>query len=147
MRLQNNANQMKDEEPETRINDYIEIKRRIDLFTYKWDKILWIKKYVEDYDKEPDKEEVAKEQELSESVAEVYLQYYHDIDRHKKKDLDELLLDFNVYEDAVIWWFKVIQLLKTYPSKSLWLIFEKVAEYTPGTVAIALLEEYKYDLT
>ena len=38
----------------------------------------------------------------------------------QKKDLMELLLDLNVRDDAVIWWNEIVNALKTYPSKSLW---------------------------
>ena len=141
------ANEIKDTEPDTTIDDYVEMKRRINLFIEKWDKILWIQQYFENNNQVPSSEQVAEELELSDSVATVYIQYYHSLERIKKKDLNELLLDFNVYDDAVIWWFIIISSLKTYPSKSLWLLFGKVAEITPGTVAIELLEKYKYDLT
>ena len=134
-------------EPETKINDYMEMKRRIKLFVEKWDRILWIEHYEENNNKLPSETEVVEELELSRSVAQVYLEYYEHIESHKTKDLDELILEFNVYNDVIIWWFEIMSLLKQYPSKSLWLIFEKVAEITPARVSIALLEEYQYDLT
>ena len=136
-----------EDDTETTINDLIEIKRRIKLFIDKWDKILWIDHYVETNNKIPSKDVVSEELGLSVSVASVYIEYYHNRQRFKMKDLAELLLDFNVYNDAVIWWFIIISSLKTYPSKSMWLIFGKVAEFTPGAVAIELLEKYRFDLT
>ena len=147
-KLELKSNEIQGEDPETTINDYIEMKRRINLFVDKWDKILWIEHYVDNNNgAKPSVEEVKNELELSNSVATVYLQYYDNMNRLKRKDLNELLLDFNVYEDAVIWWFLIISSLKAYPSKSMWLIFGKVAEITPGAVAIELLEKYRFDLT
>eukprot|EP01084_Bolivina_argentea_P025249 46956_1 len=118
------------EPKETTINDLIEMKRRINLFINKWDKILWIDHYVDTQGMEPTKDIIAQELGLSISVSSVYIEYYHNEDRILKKDLDELLMDFNVYNDAVIWWFIIINSLKTYPSKSMWLIFQKIAELT-----------------
>ena len=112
----------------TTVNDYIEMQRRINIFVEKWDKILWIKQYEENNNKKPSADEVVAELELSHTVATVYLQYYDKMDKLKEKDLNELLLDFNVYDDAVIWWFIIISSLKAYPSKSMWLIFQKCAE-------------------
>ena len=64
-----------------------------------------------------------------------------------KKELDELLMDFNIYNDCILWWSVIISSLKTLDSGSIWFIFEKVAEITPGNVAIQLLEKYELDLT
>eukprot|EP01083_Nonionella_stella_P282358 960812_1 len=134
-------------EPATTINDVIEMKRRIDFFIEKWDIILWIEHYEETNNKEPSKRVLSEELGLSTTVVSVYLDYYHDIERFKTKDLNELLLDFNVHNDSVIFWFIIISKLKQYPSKSMWLIFGRVAEITPCSVAIELLEKYRFDLT
>ena len=42
------------------------------------------------------------------------------MERIKKKDLMELLMDRNVRDDAVIWWSEIVNALKAYPSRSLW---------------------------
>eukprot|EP01084_Bolivina_argentea_P067703 123248_1 len=146
-KLELQANDLNETDPETTINDLIEMKRRINIFVQKWDKILWIAHFVETNNRIPRINEVCEELEISNTVASVYIDYYHNMDRFQSKDLSELLLDFNVYDDAVIWWFIIISSLKTYPSKSMWLIFESVAEITPGSVAIELLEKYRFDLT
>eukprot|EP01084_Bolivina_argentea_P067702 123247_1 len=146
-KLELQANDLNETDPETTINDLIEMKRRINIFVQKWDKILWIAHFVETNNRIPRINEVCEELEISNTVASVYIDYYHNMDRFQSKDLSELLLDFNVYDDAVIWWFIIISSLKTYPSKSMWLIFQKIAELTPGGVAIELLEKYRFVLT
>ncbi len=40
-----------------------------------------------------------------------------------------------------------MQILTTAQTKSLWLLFNRVAQLTPGNVAIGLLDRYKFDLT
>ena len=119
-------------EKEASINDVIEMKRRIYLFVDKWDKILWIEGYVDTNSKLPTDTIISEELGVSLAIAEVYLHYYDNIERTKKKDVDELLLDFNVYNDCVLWWFVIIQILTTTQTKSIWLLFNKVAELTPG---------------
>ena len=121
-------------EKEATINDVIEMKRRIYLFIEKWDRILWISHYVETNSKLPTSDIISEELGVSMNIAEVYLHYYDNLDRVKKKDVDELLLDFNVYNDCVIWWFVLVQILLTVQTKALWLLFNKVAELTPGIV-------------
>ena len=142
-----NLRAIEKKEEETTINVYLEMKKRIAIFTEKWDKILWIEQYVETNNEEPSAVIIEKEQNLSRSESEVYLQHYRDIEVQKENDLYYLCLQFNVHDDAVIWWFEIINSLAKYPSKSLWLIFAKVAEITPAPVSIVLLEEYKYSLT
>eukprot|EP01084_Bolivina_argentea_P074269 134752_1 len=98
-------------EKEATINDVIEMKRRIKLFVEKWDRIIWIESYEETNGRLPTDIILAEELGVSISVAQVYLHYYENIERQKQKDVDELLLDFNVYNDCVIWWFVIIQIL------------------------------------
>merc|ERR1719361_2067695 len=69
------------------------------------------------------------------------------MDREKSKDVDELIGDFNVYNDCVLWWFITIQILTSTQTKAIWILFNKIGELTPGNVAIELLDRYKFDLT
>ena len=103
----------------TTINDLVEMKRRMNGFVDKWDKILWIEHYDETNGRLPTPEEVSEVLDITDSVATVYIQYYDNFDKNKEKDLMELLFDFNVYNDAVIWWFIIISSLKMNPSKSM----------------------------
>eukprot|EP01083_Nonionella_stella_P161426 528743_1 len=146
-KLELQTNDQIETDAETTINDLIEMKRRIHIFVDKWDKILWIDHFIETNHRIPSLDDISETLEISESLASVYVQYHGNMDRIQRKDLNELLWDFNVYGDSVIWWYLIISSLKTYPSKSMWLIFEKVAEITPASVAIELLEQYKFDLT
>ena len=134
-------------EKEASINDVIEMKRRIYLFIEKWDRILWIENYVDTNGRLPTDHIISEELGVSMAIAEVYLHYHDNLERTKKKDVDELLLDFNVYNDCVIWWFVIIKILDEVQTKSIWILFNKVAELTPGNVAIELLDRYKEDLT
>ena len=81
----------------TTIHDYNEMKRRINTFREKWDNILWIDEYIDTYRDEPSLDEFSTKQGISREIASVYLSYHKDKDRIIKKDLDELLMDFNVY--------------------------------------------------
>ena len=132
---------------ESTIYDVFEMKRRIREFTCKWDRILWIEYYVETNNKTPTKETISSELEISISKSLIYLDYYQNMEKFKEKDLKELLGDFNVYNDCIIWWYIIINKLKTYPQKSLWLIFSEIAKITPHKVALELLSVYGADLT
>jgi len=135
-------------EKEATVNDMLEMKRRINLFIEKWDRILWIESYLETTNGVmPTDYTISEELGISLNVARVYLHYYGTKERTKQKDVDELLLDFNVYNDCVIWWFVIILILTNTQTKSIWIIFNKVAELTPGNVAIELLDRYKHELT
>eukprot|EP01084_Bolivina_argentea_P006468 12273_1 len=134
-------------EKECGINDVIEMKRRIYLFIEKWDRVLWIDGYVETNGHLPKDFIISEELGVSISIAQVYLHYHQHMEREKNKDVDELLGDFNVYNDCVIWWFVIVQVLTTIQTKAIWLLFNTVAELTPGNVAIELLDRYKFDLT
>ena len=129
------------------IYDVFEMERRIREFTDKWDKILWIEYYVETNNRKPNKETISSELEVSIAKSIVYLDYYDNMEIFIDKDLNELLGDFNVYNDCIIWWYIIINKLKTYPSKSLWLIFAEIAKITPHRVALELLHVYQADLT
>eukprot|EP01084_Bolivina_argentea_P148121 259029_1 len=134
-------------EKQTTESDVYEMKRRIREFTDKWDKILWIGWYVENNNIKPSAEILSSELETSISKSYIYLDYYDNIEKFKKKDLYELLIDFNVYDDCIIWWYIIISKLKSYPSPSLWLIFAEIAKLTPHKIAIELLQMYQADLT
>ena len=134
-------------EKEASINDVIEMKRRLYLFIEKWDRILWIDNYVDTNGELPTDAIISEELGVSMAIAQVYLHYHENMERTKKKDVNELLLDFNVYNDCVIWWFVIIKILDEIQTKSIWILFNKVAELTPGNVAIELLDRYKHDLT
>ena len=147
LQLQANSSTSDFTEKESTINDVIEIKRRIQIFIEKWDRILWIEGYEDTNGKLPTDAIISEELGVSMAIAEVYLHYYENIERMKKKDVDELLLDFNVYNDCVIWWFIIVNMLCNQQTKAIWLLFNKVAELTPGNCAIQLLDTYKFDLT
>eukprot|EP01084_Bolivina_argentea_P057813 105592_1 len=114
-KLQILANSQNDSfvDKQSTVYDVIEIKRRIHLFIEKWDRILWIEVYVDKYDELPTTKVLSEELGVSTAIAEVYLVYFNDMDRLKKKDINELLLDFNVYNDCIIWWFIIIKVLTT----------------------------------
>ena len=112
------------------------------------DRILWVETFLDTQNRLPTVQEAAEELEISTSKAKVVLGDYesyeylrlsffsgiHDLKWHvrlyctlfadrkrmQKKDLMELLMDLNVRDDAVIWWNEIVNALKTYPSKSLW---------------------------
>ena len=46
----------------------------------------------------PDIETIALELGLSNQLATIYLEHYEHIDRYRKKDLDELFCNFDVYK-------------------------------------------------
>ena len=73
------------------------MKRRIKNFTDKWDKILYIDVYIETNNQKPTPEIFSVEQGVSVEIAQVYLKYYENKDILLGKDLEELLMDFNVY--------------------------------------------------
>eukprot|EP01084_Bolivina_argentea_P009477 17697_1 len=76
------------------VDDLIEMKRRINMFIEKWDRILWIDDYVEKYNGiHPTEEIISEELSVSKSAAEVYLHYHSKIDELKARDIDELLLE------------------------------------------------------
>ena len=127
--------------------DVTEMKRRIEIFKDKWDKILWIKHYHEINNETPTKQQIALELGLSLPLSSIYLEYYHDMDRYKDKDLEALFCNFNVYDDCILWWYLIITSLKTYSSKAMWLIFAKVALIAPHKISIELLQKYQKDLT
>ena len=95
--MQVKANEKVYEEKSTTMSDYDEMKRRIYSFMDKWDKILSIDVYIETNGQIPTKEELSFEIGVSVEIASVYLQYHATKDAIKKKDLEELLMDFNVY--------------------------------------------------
>ena len=173
--MQLRSNDTKYGDKETTINDFNEMVRRIKLFTTTWDRILWIDKYIETNNgKMPKKETISEELGVSMDVASYCLDCHEQKEIKIDKNLDELLMDFNVYDDCILWWCIIIHILKTRSSLSLWLIFEKVAEsyvkfvaflpsllfviqsffifsllniVTPGNCAIQLLSEFELDLT
>eukprot|EP01083_Nonionella_stella_P178794 632759_1 len=131
------------------ITDYFEIKRRLQMFQNKWDKILWIEYYIDKYDEKPSPKIFSEEQGVSMEIAEAYLKIF-DTEKEKNllsKDLDELLMGFNPYNDCVLFWSIIIALLKLRNSRSLFMVFERVAEISPGSVAIKLLNKYKLELS
>eukprot|EP01084_Bolivina_argentea_P303232 523479_1 len=133
---------------ELTINDVIEMKRRINEFIEKWDNILWIEEYIEKYDgSKPDVDVICEELRISNTLAEAYWHYHSNIKELKIKDINELLSDFDIYNDAILWWFVIMQILNSRHSKSIWLLINRVAELSPGNVAIALFDKYKDDLT
>ena len=81
------------------------------------------------------------------AVGQVYLHYHENMEREKAKDVNELIGDFNVYNDCVLWWFIIIQILTNEATKAIWILFNKVGELTPGNVAIELLDRYKFGTT
>ena len=127
--------------------DVLEMQRRIKEFTDKWDQILWIEHYEETNNRTPTKEVMSSELEISIPRAMIYLQCYDQKETFQKKDLDELVTDFNVHEDCIIWWYIIISKLKTYPSKALWLIFARIGLESPHLISLELLQEYHTDLT
>eukprot|EP00485_Elphidium_margaritaceum_P015088 CAMPEP_0202731060 /NCGR_PEP_ID=MMETSP1385-20130828/186951_1 /ASSEMBLY_ACC=CAM_ASM_000861 /TAXON_ID=933848 /ORGANISM="Elphidium margaritaceum" /LENGTH=2462 /DNA_ID=CAMNT_0049397343 /DNA_START=90 /DNA_END=7479 /DNA_ORIENTATION=- len=133
---------------EATVDDVLEMKRRINLFVEKWDRILWIGNYVDTtHGILPSADTISEELGISLNVALVYLHYYATRERMQKNDVDELLLDFNVYDDCVIWWFVLVLVLTNTQTEAIWLIFNRVAELTPGNMAIELLDRYKNELT
>eukprot|EP01083_Nonionella_stella_P151296 483245_1 len=130
------------------VSDYFEIKRRLQMFQNKWDKILWIDYYLDKYDSKPSAKILSEEQGVSMEIAEAYMKIY-DGDKAKllSKDLDELLQGFNPYNDCVLFWAVIIALLKVRSSESLFHVFARVAEISPGSVSIKLLNKYKLELS
>eukprot|EP01083_Nonionella_stella_P230214 814039_1 len=130
------------------VTDYFEIKRRLQMFQNKWDKILWIDYYLDKYDSKPSAKILSEEQGVSMEIAEAYMKIY-DGDKAKllSKDLDELLQGFNPYNDCVLFWAVIIALLKVRSSESLFHVFARVAEISPGSVSIKLLNKYKLELS
>ena len=128
MQLKTNDASKQWQEKNTTIHDYNEMKRRIYIFQEKWDNILWIDEYIETYRNVPTLEEFATKKGITREIASVYLSYHKDKEEFVKKDLDELLMDFNVYNDCILWWSIIISTLKTLDSSALWRIFGKVAE-------------------
>ena len=128
--------------------DIFEMKRRISVFTSKWDKILWIKHYHEINNKLPTKNIISFELGLSLPLSTIYLEeYYNNCEKYVNIDLNELFCNFNVYDDCILWWYLIITSLKTYASKSMWLIFARVALVAPHKISIELLQKYQKDLT
>eukprot|EP01084_Bolivina_argentea_P145456 254946_1 len=124
-----------------------EMERRIKEFQDKWDKILWIQHYKEINNDTPSTSTIALELGLSMPLAQIYKEYYENMPRYLKKDLYELFCNFDVYNDCLIWWYLLITMMKSYPSKALWLIFSRVALITPHKISIRLLQKYQTDLT
>eukprot|EP01084_Bolivina_argentea_P097627 175499_1 len=141
------ANKNESQNQNVTINDFSEMKRRINLFIDKWDRILWIEYYVDTNNTKPTAEIFSDEWGLTKSIAAIYLDYYENKERIKQKDLYDLFQDFDVYSHCILWWYIIISILKTNSSRSLWLIFERVAEITNENIAIKLLEKFQFDLT
>ena len=90
------------------------------MFQIKWDRILWVDHFLETNNALPTAEEVAAELEVSTQKAAIYLSYYDSREVFLEEDLKDLMQGFDVHQDCVIWWTLIIQKLKSYPSKSLW---------------------------
>eukprot|EP01083_Nonionella_stella_P180070 641139_1 len=148
-RLKLKANESSNDftEREATIDDVVEMKRRISLFVEKWDRIIWIDQYLETNAELPTETVVSEELGVSLVMSQVYLNYHQNQEREKKKEVDELILDFNVYNDCVLWWYIIMEILGTAQTKAIWLLFNRVAELTPSNVAFSLLDKYKFDLT
>ena len=99
--------------PETTINVYLEMKKRIAIFIEKWDRILWIKDYANANGKEPHEAVVSNEFTVSQQVAASLIQEYRDMDRNMERDFNMLLADYNVYDDAMIWFTELLLLLNS----------------------------------
>ena len=127
--------------------DIHEMKRRMDAFTSKWDKILEIKHLHEINNELPTSQIVSFELGLSIPLSKIYLEYYHNFDKYVEQDLDELFCNFNIYDDCILWWYLIITSLKNYANKSMWLIFARVALVAPHKISIELLDKYTKDLT
>ena len=121
---------------QTTIHDLIEIIRRIKQFIKKWDKIIWIKEYIESQSEtqntsntsnSANTEYISSELGISSNVTNGYLSYIKDLDKYKKKDLDEIFIDLNVHKDCILLWYIMISSLKKFPSKSIWIIFARIA--------------------
>ena len=144
--LRSNRNESQNDD--VTINDFVEMRRRINLFIEKWDRILWIEYYIDTNNIKPTTKIFSEEWGLTQSIASIYLDYYENKERIKQKDLYDLFQDFNVYNDCILWWYIIISILKTNSNnRSLWIIFERVAEITAGNIAIQLLEKFQFDLT
>eukprot|EP01083_Nonionella_stella_P080091 219900_1 len=130
------------------VTDYFEIKRRLQMFQNKWDRILWIDYYKDKYGEAPNSKIFSEEQGVSMEIADAYLKIYESKkDKLLSKDLDELLMGFNPYNDCVLFWSIIITLLKVRNSGSLFKVFARVAEISPASVAIKLLDKYKLELS
>eukprot|EP01084_Bolivina_argentea_P223751 378521_1 len=57
-------------------HDFVEMKRRIDIFIEKWDRILWIEHYCDINSRLPTEEDICNAFVVSISVAAAYLIYY-----------------------------------------------------------------------
>eukprot|EP01084_Bolivina_argentea_P303230 523476_1 len=105
LRLIDMQYEIPDTKKQVTVHDLIEMKRRINLFIEKWDRILWIEDYVEKYNgRLPTPEIISEELVVSNAIAEVYLDYHENMDQLKDFDIGEILSGFNVYNDCVIWW-------------------------------------------
>eukprot|EP01084_Bolivina_argentea_P287566 493451_1 len=127
--------------------DFNEMQRRIASFTQKWSVILWIKQYEKAFNELPSERQISQEFNLPSAISTLYLEASENVEHEKQNDLKDLFMNYNVYDDCIIWWCILISTLKYSQSSSPWLIFEQVAEITPTNVAISLLSHYEYELS
>eukprot|EP01083_Nonionella_stella_P098541 277150_1 len=127
--------------------EFNEIRRRMNLFLQKWERILWIEHYEDAFNTLPSKKQIADEFGVTPVISTLYLEAYENIDKQKHQDLSQLFEGFNIIHDCVIWWKLMINELKNKPRKAIWIIFEEIALYTPTPVGISLLEHFRFDLT
>eukprot|EP01083_Nonionella_stella_P077453 211552_1 len=122
-------------EKETTIDDVIEMKRRITSLVEKWDRIIWIDQYLQTNDRLPTLTIISEELGVPQLMARAYLKQHQNQAPEKEKEVDELLSEFNVYNDCVLWWPIIMsKLSKTQTNRVIWLLLNRVAELTPTNV-------------
>eukprot|EP01084_Bolivina_argentea_P221982 375836_1 len=148
-KLQLAAKKYKHDTQMTQLTEYdiFEMKRRITVFTNKWDKILWIQNYHHMNNKIPTKKTIALELGLSLVLSSMYLEYYNEMDRYLKNDLNQVFSNFNVHRDCMLWWYLLVTYLKKdSSSQAICLILSRVCLIAPHKISIQLLDKYQTDL-
>eukprot|EP01083_Nonionella_stella_P318864 1167628_1 len=129
------------------LNKVLRIKERLEKFRFKWDVVFWIDYYRDTFGDKPSVKTFSEEREISKKDARTYITIYDDKEKRISKELDELLQGFDVYNDCVLFWSLILALLKKHNGKSLFRVFQRVAEISPASVSIKLLNKYKLELS
>eukprot|EP01084_Bolivina_argentea_P292995 503868_1 len=144
-KLQLKANAQIVTQKEAQFSDCIKMEKRIDEFKKKWDIILWIDDYIKKKTEKPSSKNISDVFNIPILSCEAHLDYWDKKNMILEKDLNDFYDDFNLQYDCVLWWSLIISKLTKY-SQPIWLIFHKIAEATPGSIGIELLEIFRSDL-
>jgi len=129
------------------VDDIAEFERRLTQYATKWERIEWIKEYVEDWDgRLPTTEILEEELDVPNHLASDLLSAFQQKEKEEEIDLNKLFEGFSISEHGVVWWSICLEKLVLRGQDSLWTILRYILRELSTKVCIRLLNHFKFEL-